>query len=105
MSSRLQKLDAVSLTMLFLFIHLSEQEPIKDILQAKYTSYYGDDSDYPDMSSIEAVVYFPKPKPTFSSELLAVTNRRTGEEEVSILYYCSLFYPIVLVVDSFIHDS
>ena len=55
-------------------------DSIKDIIQAKYTSYYNDDSDYPDVSTIEKSSVFPRPRATFSSELLVMIKEQSREE-------------------------
>ena len=59
----------------------SVDESVKDLLQGEYTDYYNEDSDYPDISSIEISSQFPRPRPTAASvmlEDLRRTNKQVG---------------------------
>jgi hypothetical protein len=60
----------------------SADESIKCLIQAEYTDYWNDDADYPDVSIIEKSSGFPRPRPTYSSELIA-SSRLKAHEKVS----------------------
>lgn len=55
------------------------EENIKELVQASFTNFVDEDSDYPDTSNIMKMSSFPKPIPTKASELL-VQKRKTEQE-------------------------
>jgi len=56
-------------------------ETMKDLMQASYTNFVDDDTDYPDTTNIMKMSSFPMPIPTKASELLM--NKRREEKDKS----------------------
>lgn len=62
---------------------------MQELIQANFTTYVGDDNDYPDVSAIEDRAVFPRPRATRAS-LLQRELRERAMQEVgfqSILYF------------------
>lgn len=59
---------------------------MKELLEAKYTDYTNEDTDYPSVTSIKKVGYMPVPKPTHASEVLAETRRKAQEKVPEIIF-------------------
>jgi hypothetical protein len=57
-------------------------ETMKGLMQASYTNFVDDDSDYPDTSNIMKMSSFPMPIPTKASELL-MSKRREEKEKAN----------------------
>mmetsp|Transcript_1439 Transcript_1439/g.2343 ORF Transcript_1439/g.2343 Transcript_1439/m.2343 type:complete len:239 (+) Transcript_1439:223-939(+) len=57
------------------------EEPIGDILQAKYTNFANEDSDYPSVVSIKKVGFMPSPRPTIASQSQMVARMRKAEKD------------------------
>jgi hypothetical protein len=73
---------------------------MQQLLQAHFTSYVGDDYDYPDVSAIEDSVAFPRPRPTRAS-LLQRSLRESAMQEVRtafLLRYALWFYYFVVLI-------
>lgn len=56
------------------------EEPIRDILQAKYTDFKNDDADYPTITSIKKVGYMPAPRTT-NAEQKKIEARLKSEQK------------------------
>jgi hypothetical protein len=55
-------------------------EHMDELLQAKYTDFRNEDSDYPNVQTIKTKGYMPVPKPTIASQSI-VNVRKKHEEE------------------------
>jgi hypothetical protein len=55
-------------------------EHMDELLQAKYTDFHYEDSDYPNVQTIKTKGYMPVPKPTIASQSI-VNVRKKHEEE------------------------
>ena len=55
-----------------------------EILQAKYTDFTNEDTDYPSVVSIKNIGVMPVPKPTHSSELLLEVRRKAAEDDEKV---------------------
>lgn len=74
-----------------LFVTISADESMGEIIQAKYTDFSADDADYPDTSNIMKLSSFPKPVPTKSSLSLVHARQREMEKAMVInMQYTSL---------------
>lgn len=52
---------------------------MQELLQAKYTDFTNEDTDYPSVVSIKKLGYMPVPRPTIASQ--AIIEARKKEEE------------------------
>jgi hypothetical protein len=57
-------------------------EGMDELLQARYTDFTNEDTDYPSVASIKKVGYMPVPKPTIASQSITLA-REKAEEKVS----------------------
>jgi hypothetical protein len=61
---------------------------MQQLIQAGFTSYVGDDNDYPDVSAIEDCVAFPKPRATRASTLQRALREKALQPV--ILFACDI---------------
>lgn len=58
----------------------SNEETMGELLQAKYTDFTSEDTDYPSVASIKKTGFMPVPKTTHAAELIAETRRKAQEK-------------------------
>jgi hypothetical protein len=59
---------------------------MQDILQARFTDFANEDTDYPTITSIQKVGHMPVPKPTIASQAPLIARQRV--EAAVILFLC-----------------
>lgn len=62
-------------------------DPFSDIVQAKYTNFAAEDSDYPNVSTIAKKGSHPKPKATIASASQSIVRERLANQE-SKKHFC-----------------
>jgi hypothetical protein len=72
-------------------IWFSSEDPVADIIQAKFTDFSTDDRDYPDVKGFIQKLAFPKPQTTIAAESIA-KFRQSKEEKVAYLISLVLTY-------------
>lgn len=58
----------------------TNEESMGELLQAKYTDFNNEDTDYPSVASIKKTGFMPVPKTTHATELIAETRRKAQEK-------------------------
>jgi hypothetical protein len=61
-------------------------EGMDDLLQARYTDFTNEDTDYPSVTSIKKVGYMPVPKPTIASQSITLAREKAEEKVVPVLF-------------------
>jgi len=54
---------------------------MQDLLQAKYTDYTNEDTDYPSVTSIKKTGFMPVPRPTLASTAIIGAREKQREKE------------------------
>ncbi len=52
-----------------------------DLLQAKYTDFTNEDTDYPSVQSIKNIGHMPVPRPTIASQSVSLARQKATEDE------------------------
>jgi hypothetical protein len=56
-------------------------ERMDELLQAKYTDFRNEDSDYPNVQTIKTKGFMPVPKPTIASQSIVLARQQAGEQK------------------------
>ncbi len=58
----------------------SAEERMDELLQAKYTDFANEDTDYPSVTSIKKTGFMPIPKPTIASQSVILARQKAEEQ-------------------------
>ena len=76
------------LTCLFFYV-FSAEESMNSILQANFTNFKNEDTDYPTINSIKKTGFMPTPRPTIASQSIIVAREKAAEK---VLFFTSLCF-------------